>query len=93
MGDNGNTGSLPRILVNRIWARLLGRGLVHPLDQMHSQNPASHPELLEELAEAVVESGYDVRHLTQAIVLSKVYARGASDSAESDRRLPLIFLQ
>ena len=67
-------------LVNRTWARLLGRGLVHPLDQMHSQNPASHPELLEELAKAVVESGYDVRHLTQAIVLSDAYARGVHES-------------
>lgn len=80
LGDN-EYRFFAKNLVNRIWARLLGRGLVHPLDQMHSQNPASHPELLEELAEAVVESGYDVRHLTQAIVLSKVYARGASDSA------------
>ncbi|MGB1816290.1 MAG: DUF1549 domain-containing protein [Rubripirellula sp.] len=70
-------------LVNRIWARLLGRGLVHPLDQMHSQNPASHPELLDELAEAVVDSGYDVRHLTQAIVLSKVYARGVSSETHA----------
>jgi hypothetical protein len=52
---------------------------------MHSQNPASHPELLEELAEAVVESGYDVRHLTQAIVLSNVYARTAQDSEEQPR--------
>ena len=65
-------------IVNRIWARLLGRGLVHPLDQMHSQNPASHPELLEELAQSVVDSGYDIRRLTQAIVLTNVYARGAN---------------
>ncbi|MAI74432.1 MAG: hypothetical protein CMM01_26530 [Rhodopirellula sp.] len=67
-------------LVNRTWARLFGRGLVHPLDQLHSQNPASHPELLEELASGVVESGYDVRHLTQAIVLSKAYARAGNDT-------------
>lgn len=71
-------------LVNRIWARLLGRGLVHPLDQMHSQNPASHPELLEKLAEAVVESGYDVRYLTHAITLTRVYARDVTVSEEQD---------
>jgi hypothetical protein len=81
LGDQKNR-FFAKNLVNRTWARLLGRGLVHPLDQMHSQNPASHPELLEELAEAVVESGYDVRHLTQAIVLSNVYARTAQDSEE-----------
>lgn len=84
LGDTENR-FFAKNLVNRTWARLLGRGLVHPLDQMHSQNPASHPELLEELAEAVVESGYDVRHLTQAIVLSNVYARTAQDSEEQPR--------
>ena len=84
LGDEENR-FFAKNLVNRTWARLLGRGLVHPLDQMHSQNPASHPELLEELAEAVVESGYDVRHLTQAIVLSNVYARTAQDSEEQPR--------
>ncbi len=84
LGDKENR-FFAKNLVNRTWARLLGRGLVHPLDQMHSQNPASHPELLEELAEAVVESGYDVRHLTQAIVLSNVYARTAQDSEEQPR--------
>ncbi len=84
LGDKENR-FFAKNLVNRTWARLLGRGLVHPLDQMHSQNPASHPELLEELAEAVVESGYDVRHLTQAIVLSNAYARTAQDSEEQPR--------
>ncbi len=79
LADNKNR-FFAKNLVNRIWARLFGRGLVHPLDQMHSQNPASHPKLLEELADAVVESGYDVRHLTQAIVLSNAYARGVDDS-------------
>ena len=79
-------------LVNRTWARLLGRGLVHPLDQMHSQNPASHPELLEELANAVVESGYDVRYLTQAIVLSDTYARGIRDS-ETQLSPPELFAE
>jgi hypothetical protein len=63
-------------LVNRTWARFFGRGLVHPLDQMHSQNPASHPELLNELADEVAVSGFDVKRLVHAIVLTKAFARG-----------------
>lgn len=79
LGDSKNR-FFAKNLVNRTWARLLGRGLVHPLDQLHSQNPASHPGLLEELAKAVVDSGYDLRHLTHAIVLSNAYARGTYES-------------
>ena len=39
-----------RNIVNRVWALLLGRGIVHPLDLHHSENPPSHPELLDLLA-------------------------------------------
>jgi hypothetical protein len=50
---------------------------VHPLDQMHSENPPSHPELLDALATDFVEHSYDVPRLIRAIVLSDVYARDA----------------
>ena len=52
-----------RAIVNRIWHRLFGRGLVMPLDQMHSANPPSHPELLAWLARDTVDHGYDLRRL------------------------------
>ena len=44
-----------RSIVNRIWHRLFGHGLVMPLDQMHSENPPSHPELLDWLARDTAE--------------------------------------
>ncbi len=90
LGDQENR-FFAKNLVNRIWARLLGRGLVHPLDQMHSQNPASHPELLTELAQYVEASGYDIKRLTQAIVLTSVYARSVNSSAESGLVPPDLF--
>jgi len=71
----GADGYLARSYVNRTWARLIGRGLVHPLDQMHSGNPPSHPELLAALSRDFVAQGYDSRSLIRAIVLSDVYAR------------------
>ena len=80
-----------RNLVNRIWARLLGRGLVHPLDQMHSQNPPSHPELLEQLSQHVVKTGYDIKRLTKAIVLSDTYARGRTSPNASESIAPELF--
>jgi hypothetical protein len=66
-----------RSVVNRVWARLFGYGLVMPLDQMHSANPPSHPELLDWLARDLVEHGYDLRRLTRGLVLSRAYARSS----------------
>lgn len=66
-----------RAIVNRIWARLLGQGLVMPVDQMHSGNPASHPELLAWLARDAAEHRFDFARLMRGIVLSKVYSRSS----------------
>lgn len=64
-----------RAIVNRTWHRLFGRGLVMPLDQMHSANPPSHPELLAWLARDTIAHGYDLRRLVRGLVLSRAYAR------------------
>ena len=68
---------LARNIVNRTWARLLGTGIVDPPDQMHSGNPASHPELLSALAQDLVSHDYDLRRLIRGIVLSRTYARSS----------------
>jgi hypothetical protein len=64
---------LARAFVNRIWALLLGRGFVHPVDEMDSKHPPSHPELLDWLAGDFERSGYDVKRLIRNIALSRVY--------------------
>lgn len=66
-----------RSVVNRLWHQYFGHGLVMPLDQMHSENPASHPELLEWLARDVVKHGYDLRRVVRGLVLSDAYARSS----------------
>jgi hypothetical protein len=78
-----------RAIVNRLWHRLFGQGLVMPLDQMHSENPPSHPELLQWLARDAVEHGYDLRRLTRGLVLSHAYAR--ESRAESENPDPRLF--
>jgi predicted nucleic acid-binding Zn-ribbon protein len=65
----------PKNIANRLWAHMLGRGLVHPLDFHHSENPPSHPALLKMLADEFVASGFDYRHLLQQIALSDTYQR------------------
>lgn len=62
-----------RALVNRVWKLLLGRGLVEPVDDLRATNPATHPELLRELADSFVSHGFDLRWLVRSIVTSRTY--------------------
>jgi len=64
---------IPRAFVNRLWAMLLGRGIVHPFDEMDSVHDPSHPELLDTLTADFQTSGFDIRRLVRAIVLSNPY--------------------
>ena len=71
-----------KAIVNRLFHRFFGRGLVMPIDQMHSENPPSHPELLAWLASDLRSHGYDLSRLIRGIVLSEAYARSSRwDSA------------
>lgn len=88
LGPEGR-GYFPRAIVNRTWNRFFGQGLVMPLDQMHSANPPSHPELLDWLARDVAEHGYDLRRLARGLVLSHAYAR--ESRAESENPDPRLF--
>ncbi len=64
---------IARALVNRVWAMLMARGLVHPFDQMDSVHAASHPELLDFLTNDFITSGHDIRRLVRAIARSEAY--------------------
>ncbi|MCA9199069.1 MAG: DUF1549 domain-containing protein [Planctomycetales bacterium] len=62
-------------MVNRIWAALMGQGLIEPVDDLRSTNPASHPELLQQLADDFVRNDYNVRFLLRHICTSAAYQR------------------
>jgi mono/diheme cytochrome c family protein len=64
-------GRLTRTFVNRLWQKLMGRGLVEPVDDM--EKPAWNPALLDWLAEDFAAHNYDVRFLIQRIVTSRAY--------------------
>jgi hypothetical protein len=64
---------LARAMVNRVWAMLFGRGLVHPVDLMDSKHPPSHPELLDWLARDFERNGYDVKRLIRTLCNTKAY--------------------
>ena len=62
-----------RVAVNRIWADLMGRGIVDPPDDFRADNPPAHPELLDGLAAAFVASGFDQKELIRGILNSRIY--------------------
>ncbi|WP_018623130.1 DUF1549 domain-containing protein [Spirosoma luteum] len=64
-------GRLYRTLVNRIWAQLMGRGIVEPVDAMDNE-PWSQ-DLLDWLAYDFVQNGYDIKKLIYTITTSKTY--------------------
>lgn len=67
-----------RNLANRIWASMLGVGVVHPVDLHHSDNPPISAELLHLLTDQFVALRYDLRALLKQIALSETYQRGVT---------------
>ena len=70
-------GRLPRTVVNRLWARFFGRGLVEPVDDM--EQPAWDPDLLDWLANDLVAHHYDLKHTIQVMLSSRAYQLPAVD--------------
>jgi len=73
-----------RAWVNRLWESLMGRGLVHPADDLRDTNPASHPALLDHLTQDFVAAGFDLRHTVTLIANSAVYQRAIAPQPGSE---------
>lgn len=58
---------------NRIWGLLMGKGFVHPVDDMGTSREASNPQLLQELAEDFKKHGYSAKHLVYSIANTRIY--------------------
>jgi Protein of unknown function (DUF1553)/Protein of unknown function (DUF1549) len=68
-------------LANRYVGYLLGRGLVEPVDDLRSTNPATNPPLLDALTKHFVESGYDLKQLIRTIMVSRLYQLDSQPTA------------
>lgn len=67
-----------QVVVNRLWARYLGRGLVADADDWESESP-SHPELLDWLAHELIARDYSLKAVARLILASHTYGRGRLD--------------
>jgi hypothetical protein len=74
-----------RSQVNRLWAHLLGRGLVEPVEAFGDDNPPSVPLVLDVLARRFQESGFDNRWLLRVIGRTRVYSLASAPAARGSR--------
>lgn len=82
MTDSSNP-YFARMLVNRYWKHFFSRGLVEPEDDMRVTNPATHPRLLQALADQFVADGYDLKQLIRNLCNSQTYQLAALPNAHN----------
>ena len=96
---SGNNSYFARTAVNRVWGQFFGIGIVNPVDDFTADNPPSHPELLDELANQFAAHKFDFKFLIRAITASQTYQlssqqadKGPAGNKENPRlfaRMPL----
>ncbi len=72
-----------RNMANRLWQQFFGIGLIDPVDELSEGNPASHPELLAELAKGLQAAEYDLQIVIRGIVASRAYNLSSHQSHAS----------
>lgn len=75
--DDSNREIFARSIINRLWFRFYGHGLVMRVDQMHANNEASHPKLLQWLTRDLLDHNYDLKRLIRGLVSSRAYSRSS----------------
>ena len=78
-------GRLSRTIVNRLWAKLFGRGMVEPLDDM--EQPAFSSDLLDWMADDLVAHKYDLKHTIALILSSGAYAMPTVETPDGKARV------
>ncbi len=84
LATDGSNAAFNRNLANRLWAMMMGRGLVHPLDMVHSANPAVESQLLTLLADELVKLKFDARSFLRKLALSQTYQRASEMPTPAD---------
>lgn len=83
---DGKHPLLARVLVNQVWMRHFGKGLVNtPGDLGQLGERPSHPELLDWLAAELMENGWSMKHLHRVLMNSATYQQSSQREAERER--------
>jgi len=74
----------PRAIANRIWGQFMGRGIVHPVDNMSESNEPTHPQLLDKLAAEMIAHKFDLQWYIREICNSETYQLSSLQPAVAD---------
>jgi hypothetical protein len=74
---SGTSAAFNRNLANRLWAHMMGRGLVHPLDMNHSGNPPVQSQLLALLGDELPRTKFNLRGFLRELALTRAYQRSS----------------
>lgn len=83
---SGDNRYFARSTVNRVWAHVMGLGIVEPVDDFRDSNPPSNPALLDALAKEFVESGYRFKPVLRSILNSRTYQLSSARSVKQSSR-------
>ncbi len=72
---SGKLEAFNQNLANRLWAMMMGRGLVHPLDMNHPANPPIHPELMAMLGRELAAMNFDTKQFLHELARTRAYQR------------------
>ena len=67
-----------RAIVNRVWAKFFGKGIVESVDDLRKSNPASNEPLLADLSKFLVDQKYDLKALMRLILTSETYQKSST---------------
>jgi hypothetical protein len=79
-----------KMIVNRMWARTFGKGLIEPLDDWKKDTVAVHPELFTQLEKLLIDLDYDLRQFERVLVHMKLFQR-ATPAEDPDPDAPYAF--
>jgi hypothetical protein len=80
---DANNPYFARSYVNRLWAYLMGVGLIDPIDDIRAGNPPTNPELLDHLATAFIRNAYSIKAMHRMVMLSSTYQQSSDRSEQS----------
>ena len=81
---DGSNRAFNQNIANRLWGRMMARGLVQPVDLHHAGNPPAHPQLLGIVADEFVAMGFDIKAMLRELALSQTYQRSIDLPANWD---------
>ena len=73
-----------RSIATRVWANFFGRGIVEPVDDLRTSNPASNEPLLHAISEHLAKNNYDLKSLMRLILRSETYRRSSTPLPENE---------